>query len=138
MGLFRYMRTHDSGTHRNVNSTDTSRTPSTPDIPTSSTTTDDNDLVPPDLSWPHCAHNFKSSIDLVGHLRIHHTEIGEPYDMDAEDSCPLQDFHVQDPILPSALQYSAEAAEMEVIQFPGLVLVDGPGLRSVKECRQDD
>ncbi|VDM05233.1 unnamed protein product [Schistocephalus solidus] len=60
------------------------------------------------------------------------------HDVDAEDSGPLQNFHVRDPVLPSQLQYSAEAAEMKVIQLPGLVRVDGPGLRSVKECRQDD
>ncbi|VDL85495.1 unnamed protein product [Schistocephalus solidus] len=58
--------------------------------------------------------------------------------MDAEDSGPFQDFRVRDPVLPSQLQYSAEAAEMEVIQLPGLVRVDDPGLRSVTECRQDD
>ncbi|VDL88189.1 unnamed protein product [Schistocephalus solidus] len=58
--------------------------------------------------------------------------------MDAEDSGPLQDFRVRDPVLPYQLQYSAEAAEMEVIQFPGLVRVDGPGLRSLKEHRQYD
>ncbi|VDL92879.1 unnamed protein product [Schistocephalus solidus] len=60
------------------------------------------------------------------------------HDVDYEDSGLLQDFRVRDPVLPSQLQYSAEAAEMEVIQFPGLVQVDGPGFRSVKECRQDD
>ncbi|VDM00089.1 unnamed protein product [Schistocephalus solidus] len=27
---------------------------------------------------------------------------------------------------------------MKVIQIPGLLRVNGPGLRSVKECRQDD
>ncbi|VDL95283.1 unnamed protein product [Schistocephalus solidus] len=27
---------------------------------------------------------------------------------------------------------------MEVIQLPGLVRVDGPGLRSIKECHQDN
>ncbi|VDL93489.1 unnamed protein product [Schistocephalus solidus] len=27
---------------------------------------------------------------------------------------------------------------MKVIQLPGLVRVDGPGFRSVKECRKDD
>ncbi|VDL97071.1 unnamed protein product [Schistocephalus solidus] len=53
--------------------------------------------------------------------------------VDAEDSSPLQAFRVRDPVLPSQLQYSAEAAEMKVIQLPGLVRVDGPGLRSVKE-----
>ncbi|VDM03490.1 unnamed protein product [Schistocephalus solidus] len=58
--------------------------------------------------------------------------------MDAKDSGPLQDFRVRDPVMPSQLQYSVEAAEMEVIQLPALVRVDGPGFRSVKECRQDD
>ncbi|VDL85884.1 unnamed protein product [Schistocephalus solidus] len=58
--------------------------------------------------------------------------------MDAEDSSPLQNFRVRDPVLPPQLQYSAEAAEMEVIPLPGLVRVDGSGFRSVKECRQDD
>ncbi|VDM06542.1 unnamed protein product [Schistocephalus solidus] len=41
--------------------------------------------------------------------------------VDAEDSGPLQDFRVRDPVLPSQLQYSVEAAEMEVIQVPGFV-----------------
>ncbi|VDL92557.1 unnamed protein product [Schistocephalus solidus] len=41
-------------------------------------------------------------------------------DVDAEDSGPLQDFRVRDHVLPSQLQYSVEAAEMEVIQLPGL------------------
>ncbi|VDL93297.1 unnamed protein product [Schistocephalus solidus] len=58
--------------------------------------------------------------------------------MDAEDFGALQDFCVRDFVLPSQPQYSAEAAEMEVIQLPGLVRGDGPDLRSVKECRQDN
>ncbi|VDL97428.1 unnamed protein product [Schistocephalus solidus] len=67
-------------------------------------------------------------------LQLHLPQHG----VDAEDSGPLQDFRVRDPVLPSQLLYSAEAAEMEVIQVPGLVRVYGPGLCSVKECRQDD
>ncbi|VDM05997.1 unnamed protein product [Schistocephalus solidus] len=64
------------------------------------------------------------------------TELHLPqHDVDAEDFGPLQDFRVRDPVLPSQLQYSAEAADMKVIQLPGLVRVDGPGLCSVKECR---
>uniref|UniRef100_A0A183SQ45 Nuclear pore complex protein n=1 Tax=Schistocephalus solidus TaxID=70667 RepID=A0A183SQ45_SCHSO len=51
--------------------------------------------------------------------------------VDAEDSGPIHDFSVRDPVLPNQLQYSAEAAEIEVIQLPGLVRVDGPGLRSL-------
>ncbi|VDL90921.1 unnamed protein product [Schistocephalus solidus] len=58
--------------------------------------------------------------------------------VDAEDSGLLQDFRLRGPVSPSQLQYSAKAAEMEVIQLPGLARVDGPCLRSVKECRQDD
>ncbi|VDL98499.1 unnamed protein product [Schistocephalus solidus] len=60
--------------------------------------------------------------------------ISASHGMDAEDSGPLQDFRVRDPVLPSQLQYSVEEAEMEVIQLPGLVRVDGQGLRSVQEC----
>ncbi|VDL92220.1 unnamed protein product [Schistocephalus solidus] len=58
--------------------------------------------------------------------------------VDAEDFGQLQAFRVRDPVLPSQLQYSAEAADMKVIQLPGLVQVCGPGLHSAKECRQDD
>ncbi|VDL99984.1 unnamed protein product [Schistocephalus solidus] len=55
--------------------------------------------------------------------------------VDADDSGPLQDFHVRDPVSSAQLQYSAEADEMKVIELPGLVRVDDPGFRSVKECR---
>ncbi|VDM03273.1 unnamed protein product, partial [Schistocephalus solidus] len=58
--------------------------------------------------------------------------------VDAEDSDSLQDFRVRGTVLPSQFQYSAEAAEMEMIQFPGLVRVDGSDLRSVYECCQED
>ncbi|VDM03610.1 unnamed protein product [Schistocephalus solidus] len=58
--------------------------------------------------------------------------------VDAEDSSTLTDIPGRDPMLQSQLQFSAEAAEMEVIQLPGLTRVDGPGLRSKTECRQDD
>ncbi|VDM06513.1 unnamed protein product, partial [Schistocephalus solidus] len=37
--------------------------------------------------------------------------------MDAEDSGPLQDFRVRPGLVASQLQYSAEAAEMKVIQL---------------------
>ncbi|VDL96753.1 unnamed protein product [Schistocephalus solidus] len=90
-----------------------------------------------------------SRIGLVGHLRIHRTETGEPvaapsqshlpqHGVDAANSGPREDFRVRDRILTSQLQYSVEAAEMEIIQLPGLGLVDGPGLRFVKECCQYD
>ncbi|VDL99044.1 unnamed protein product [Schistocephalus solidus] len=74
---------------------------------------------------------------------IYITEVSAPsqlrlpqHGVDAEDPGPLQDFRVRDPVFPSQLQYSAEAAEMEVIQLPGLIAVDGLGLRSVNECRK--
>ncbi|VDL95451.1 unnamed protein product [Schistocephalus solidus] len=54
--------------------------------------------------------------------------------VDAEDSGPLKDFRVQNPILPSQLQYPAEAAEMEVIRLAGFVRVDCQGFRSEKDC----
>ncbi|VDL99499.1 unnamed protein product [Schistocephalus solidus] len=74
------------------------------------------------------------NLKVAAPLQLHLPQLG----VDAEDSGPLQDFRVRDPVLPSQLQYSAEAAEMKVIQLPSLVRVDVPGLRSVKECRQDD
>nr|VZI36924.1 unnamed protein product [Spirometra erinaceieuropaei] len=47
-------------------------------------------------------------------------------------------FRVQDPVLPSHIQFSAEATEMEVVEPPDIVGVDGPGLSTVKKCHQDD
>ncbi|VDL92420.1 unnamed protein product [Schistocephalus solidus] len=82
---------------------------------------------------------FEKSLVVHSHQVATPSQLHLPqHGVDAEDSGPLQDFRVRDPVLPSQLQYSAEAFEMEVIQLPGLVRVDGPGLRSVKECRQDD
>ncbi|VDL91474.1 unnamed protein product [Schistocephalus solidus] len=59
-------------------------------------------------------------------------------DKDAEDSGSLVDFIVQGPVSSHQLQYSAEAAEMKVIQFPCLVRADDLNHHSVEECRQDD
>ncbi|BHF74498.1 hypothetical protein SprV_0501758400 [Sparganum proliferum] len=42
--------------------------------PTASDSTDEDQ----DYTCPHCDRNFTSHIDLVGHLRIHRTETGEP------------------------------------------------------------
>ncbi|VDL97874.1 unnamed protein product [Schistocephalus solidus] len=58
--------------------------------------------------------------------------------LDPEDSGLLQDFYVQDPVLSSKFQYSANVSEMEVIQHPGLIGVDGLGLCILKEGGQDD
>ncbi|BHF72283.1 hypothetical protein SprV_0401534700 [Sparganum proliferum] len=50
-----------------------------PDTPTNAKTTtvnaSDEDLA---YACPHCDHTFSSYIGLVGHLRIQHTETGEP------------------------------------------------------------
>ncbi|VDL96422.1 unnamed protein product [Schistocephalus solidus] len=81
MGLFGHMRIHDSGIHRNAVNTDTSCTPSAPAILTATATPNSMNDIPPDstdFSCPQCARNFNSRIGLVGHLRIHHTEVGEP------------------------------------------------------------
>ncbi|VDM05665.1 unnamed protein product [Schistocephalus solidus] len=81
MGLFVHMRIHDSGIHYNADNTDTPCTPSAPAILTATATpTTMNDILPAstDFSCPHCARNFNSRIGLLGHLRIHRTEAGEP------------------------------------------------------------
>ncbi|VDM05264.1 unnamed protein product, partial [Schistocephalus solidus] len=81
MGLFGHMRIHDSGIHRNADNTHISCRHSTPGILTATATpTTMNDITPAstDFSCPHCARNFNSRIGLVGHLRIHRTEAGEP------------------------------------------------------------
>ncbi|VDL92239.1 unnamed protein product [Schistocephalus solidus] len=77
-------------------------------------------------------------IDLMSLQRLLQSVHLPQHGVDAEDAGPSQDFCVRDTILPSQLQYSAEADEMEVIQLPGLARVARPGLHSVKECRQDE
>ncbi|VDL97113.1 unnamed protein product [Schistocephalus solidus] len=76
-------------------------------------------------------------------LFVHSPQVAAPsqlhlpqHGVDVEDSGLRQEFPVRDHVLPSQIQYSAKAAEIEVIQLPGLVRVHGPGLRSVKECHQ--
>ncbi|VDM00012.1 unnamed protein product [Schistocephalus solidus] len=81
MGLFGHMRINDSGIHHNADNTDTPCTPSAPAIlSVTATPTTMNDILPAStyFSCPHCARNFNSRIGLVGHLRIHRTEAGEP------------------------------------------------------------
>ncbi|VDL90714.1 unnamed protein product [Schistocephalus solidus] len=81
MALFGHMRIHDSRIHRNTDNTDTSCTPSLPAILSATATpTTMNDMPPAstDFSCPQCARNFNSRIGLVGQLRIHRTEAGEP------------------------------------------------------------
>ncbi|VDM00775.1 unnamed protein product [Schistocephalus solidus] len=81
MGLFGPMRNHESGIHRNADNTDTPRTPSAPAILNATATpTTMNDIPPAStyFSCPQCTRNFNSRIGLIGHLRIHRTEAGEP------------------------------------------------------------
>ncbi|VDL93561.1 unnamed protein product [Schistocephalus solidus] len=81
MGLFAHMRIDDRKIPHNADNTDTPCTPYAPAIHTATATpTTINDLPPAssDFSCPYCARNFTSRIGLVGHLRIHRTEAGEP------------------------------------------------------------
>ncbi|BHF63559.1 hypothetical protein SprV_0200655300 [Sparganum proliferum] len=89
MGLFGHMRIHESGIDRSPHSPTTSNASTAPSPTlhpssdahlTANTTTefaaDDTDTA--DFSCPHCPRTFTSRIGLVGHLRIHRTETGEP------------------------------------------------------------
>ncbi|VDM01574.1 unnamed protein product [Schistocephalus solidus] len=90
MGLFGYMRIYDSEINHNVNSTDTPCPHSAPAIINAIATlkTAINNLpAPPGFSCPHCVSNFNSRIGLVGHLRIHRTETGEPVPEAPKYSC---------------------------------------------------
>nr|VZI12774.1 unnamed protein product [Spirometra erinaceieuropaei] len=100
MGLFGHMRIHESGLDRTPNTPTTSNT-STMHTPTlvpsfRATTTASSvaDTDTADLSCPHCPRTFTSRIGLVGHLRIHRTETGEPvpgaptYTHQARLNCP--------------------------------------------------
>ncbi|BHF62732.1 hypothetical protein SprV_0200571800 [Sparganum proliferum] len=93
MGLFGHMRIHESGIDR---STDSSIMPnptptSSPCAPTAPPATDTDTT---DFTCPHCPRTFTSRIGLVGQLRIHRTETGEPvpgaptYTHQARLNCP--------------------------------------------------
>nr|VZI49586.1 unnamed protein product [Spirometra erinaceieuropaei] len=89
MGLFGHMRIHESGIDRN---SDTPTTPSTsttpsptlaplPCAPITTTTITDSSVAETDaadITCPHCSRTFTSRIGLLGRLRIHRTETGEP------------------------------------------------------------
>nr|VZI43080.1 unnamed protein product [Spirometra erinaceieuropaei] len=93
MGLFGHMRIHESGIDHNSDTATTSNTSTTPRpilappshalTTTTATTTNTTasstaDTDTANLSCPHCPRTFTSHIGLVGHLRIHRTETGEP------------------------------------------------------------
>nr|VZI30845.1 unnamed protein product [Spirometra erinaceieuropaei] len=89
MDLFGHMRIHESGIDHNSDTTTTSNTarpilappshaPTTTATTTNTTASSTADTDTANLSCPHCPRTFTSRIGLVGHLRIHRTETGEP------------------------------------------------------------
>nr|VZH99073.1 unnamed protein product [Spirometra erinaceieuropaei] len=84
------MRIPESGIDRNSDTATTSNTPrpilappshaptTTTATTTSTTASSTAGTDTADLSCPHCPRTFTSRIGLVGHLRIHRTETGEP------------------------------------------------------------
>nr|VZI37041.1 unnamed protein product [Spirometra erinaceieuropaei] len=90
MGLFGHMRIHESGIDHNSDTATTSNTSTAPrpilaplsHAPTTTTATTTNttasSTADTDFTCPHSARTFTSRIGLVGHLRIHRTETGEP------------------------------------------------------------
>nr|VZI02596.1 unnamed protein product [Spirometra erinaceieuropaei] len=109
IGLFGHMRIHESGLDRTPDTPTTSNTstvhtptliPSVRAAATTTTTTTTTtasfaaDTDTADFSSPHCPRTFTSRIGLVGHLRIHRTETGEPvpgaptYTHQARLNCP--------------------------------------------------
>nr|VZI26644.1 unnamed protein product [Spirometra erinaceieuropaei] len=104
MGLFGHMLIHESGIDHNSDTPTTSNTPTrpsttlapSPHAPITTTTTASSvaNTYNVDLSCPHCPRTFTSRIGLVGHLRIHRTETGEPvpgaptYTHQARLNCP--------------------------------------------------
>nr|VZI27581.1 unnamed protein product [Spirometra erinaceieuropaei] len=87
MGLFGHMRTHESGIDHNSDTPTASNTSTMPSLTlapslcsliSTTTTTASCAADTADFSCPHCPRTFTSRIGLVGHLRIHRTETGEP------------------------------------------------------------
>nr|VZI31913.1 unnamed protein product [Spirometra erinaceieuropaei] len=82
MGLFGHMRTHECGTDRTPDTPTTSTVHNPTLAPsvfaTTTTASSVADADTADFSCPHCPRTFTSRIGLVGHLRIHRTETGEP------------------------------------------------------------
>nr|VZI15995.1 unnamed protein product [Spirometra erinaceieuropaei] len=81
MGLFGHMRIHESGIDHNSDKPTTPIMLSTTLAPSICATTNassvaDSDTA--DFTCPHCPCTLTSRIGLVGHLRIHRTETGDP------------------------------------------------------------
>nr|VZI04537.1 unnamed protein product [Spirometra erinaceieuropaei] len=89
-GAFGHLRIHDSGIDRSLDAPSIScsstlpsptHTPPPSTAPISNSTTATNSEIDAniaDYSCPHCPRTFASCTGLVGHLRIHRTETGEP------------------------------------------------------------
>ncbi|BHF76314.1 hypothetical protein SprV_0501941200 [Sparganum proliferum] len=127
MGLFGHMRIHESGNDRSPDTPTTSNTSTahgptlapSPCAPITTTTTTDSavdDTATADFSCPHCPRTFTSRIGLIGHLRIHRTETGEPvpgaptYTHHARLNCP----HC--PVL-SGIAWACSATCVSVVRY---------------------
>nr|VZI45777.1 unnamed protein product [Spirometra erinaceieuropaei] len=92
-GLFGHMRIQESGTDRGSDSS-TTHHPTLTSPPSTPTALSANDTETTDFTCPHCPRTFTSRFGLVGHLRIHRTETGEPvpgaptYGHQARIHCP--------------------------------------------------
>nr|VZI27123.1 unnamed protein product [Spirometra erinaceieuropaei] len=85
MGLFGHMRIHEGGLDITPDTPTTSKTSTVhspsllPSVRATNTTASfEADTDTADISCPHCPRTFNSRIGLVGPLRIHRTETGEP------------------------------------------------------------
>nr|VZI46002.1 unnamed protein product [Spirometra erinaceieuropaei] len=73
------MLIHDSGIHHGIDTPSTiSASPSSAPTASNPTNATESDIGAHDLSRPHCPRTFTSHIGLVGHLRIHRAETGQP------------------------------------------------------------
>ncbi|BHF58461.1 hypothetical protein SprV_0100141300 [Sparganum proliferum] len=77
MGLFGHTRIYESGIDRPPASHTTSN-PTLASPPCAPTTASATNTDVTDFTCQHCPRTFTSRIGLVGHLRIHRTETGEP------------------------------------------------------------
>ncbi|BHF85323.1 hypothetical protein SprV_1002848600 [Sparganum proliferum] len=77
MGPFGHMRIYESGIDRSTDSSIMPNpTPTSPPCAPAAPHATDTDTT--DFTCPYCPRTFSSRIGLVGHLRIHRTETGEP------------------------------------------------------------
>ncbi|BHF65574.1 hypothetical protein SprV_0200858700 [Sparganum proliferum] len=104
MGLFGLMHIHESGIGRRPDPP-TTPNPTLTSSPCAPTTISATDTDTTDLSCPHCPRTFTSRIGLVGHLRIHRTETGEPVPVGVSGLCAV------------VVGTGAAAADVEVMEI---------------------